>query len=54
LRAPMNVGGWVSFRIPVGNWTFLAIAGEVYESSRPGFGYFVAFRGRVLEARPSC
>jgi hypothetical protein len=46
--------GWVSFRIPVGNWTVLAIAGEVYESSRPGFGYFVAFRGRVLEARPSC
>jgi hypothetical protein len=41
--------GWVSFRIPVGNWTFFASAGEVYESSRPGFGYFVAFRGRVLE-----
>jgi hypothetical protein len=40
--------GWVSFRIPVGNWTFFASAGEFYESSRPGFGYFVVFRGRVL------
>jgi hypothetical protein len=40
--------GWVSFRIPVGNWTFFASAGEFYEHSRPGFGYFVVFRGRVL------
>jgi hypothetical protein len=42
--------GWVNFKIPVGNWTFFASAGEVYESSMPGLGYFVVLRNvRILE-----
>jgi hypothetical protein len=45
-----NENGWVNFKIPVGNWTFFASAGEIYESKKPGLGYFVTLRNiRISE-----